>query len=257
MICKLCSSPNHTIDLCPNKTDNITYCQYCQSSNCYASRCEKMKMAKTCSMCGDQDHGDEKNCPINQVAIRNNQQSIQRRTLGPCYNCQGPHIVANCPQRAGSSQNQQIQTYRDQNRQNYNYRGNFGRGYQNNGPRTFYRGGSNQNNMQTQNYNSSQNNTNFNPNYRGGFGFRGNGNYRGNYNPNFRGNYNPNYRGGYNSGYQNYRGQRPQNDPNLHQMRNLFENWMLQNQPGNLQMGQQQNAQNPTITFPQVEPKNQ
>ena len=32
MLCKLCASKKHTIDLCLEKSDTRTYCQYCQST---------------------------------------------------------------------------------------------------------------------------------------------------------------------------------------------------------------------------------
>lgn len=238
MLCKLCSSLNHTIDFCPQKKDNTTYCQYCQSANCYASRCDKMKAAKTCAICGDKDHIMGENCPMNQVSFKNNQPN-QIRSQGPCFNCQGPHKIAQCPHR--QNQNQQIQPYRDQNRPSF--RGGFNRGYQNNnGTRTFYRGGNNQLNIPRQNFNH---NNQYQQN-RGGYTYRGNSNYRGN-------NYNPNYRGGY--GNPNYGEQRPQN-LDLQRMQELFENW-LQGNSNNNGRGAQQNAPVPTITFPQQDPKNE
>ena len=235
MICKLCSSPNHTIDLCPNKKDNITYCQYCQGSNCYASRCEKMKSARTCSICGNQDHEYGTNCPINQVALRNNNPTNQIQNQGPCFDCQGPHKIAQCPHRM----TQQIRPYRENKPY---FRGSFNQGYQNSGgTRTFYRGGYNQMNAPKQEYNG---NNHYN---RGGQTYRGNPNYRGN-------NYNPNYRGNY--GYQNSRGPRPQSDLDLQRMQTLFENWLLQNTPGNNNQNKQQKGAIPKITFPQDHPKN-
>ena len=247
MICKLCSSPTHTIDFCPNKNDDATYCQYCQDSNCYASRCDKIKAAKTCSICGDQEHEYGKACPMNHITAKNGQQ----RQQGPCYNCQGPHIAAHCPEKQNSDQNMQMQQYRGN--QNQNYRGGNNRGYQYNGQRTYYRGGGYQNGQQNQNRGGGnyryygQNNGQYNQN-RGG-NYRGN-NYRGN---NYRGNYNQNYRGnGDNNGQRNNRDQRSQEEADLQRMTGLFQDWLRRS------FRQDQGAQQgaiPKITYPN-EPKN-
>lgn len=195
---------------------------------------------------------------MNQLTIKNSAENQQKRNQGPCYYCQGPHIIAQCPHKQNQNQNQQIQPYRG--RQNYGYRGgqNFNRGYQNNSPRTFYRGGLNQNaqNVPRIEYPGPANEFN-----RGNYEYRGNANYRGNYNQNYRG-MNPNYRGNYqnyrgnmNNTYQNYRP--PQSGVNLQRIQNLLENLVLNNQPPNPTTAHQHSTEVPTITFPQNDPKNQ
>lgn len=99
MTCKLCFSSSHTIDLCPDKIPNTTYCQYCQSHTCYATKCEKIRRLKVCAMCGDTEHEAGTNCFINNANAGTQQNQNFRRTPGPCFNCQGPHNVNQCPQR--------------------------------------------------------------------------------------------------------------------------------------------------------------
>lgn len=245
MICKLCSAQTHTIDLCPNKNDNTRYCQYCQDSNCCASRCEKIKSAKTCSICGQQEHEYGRNCPMNHMIAKYGQDN-QQRPLGPCYNCQGPHLAAQCPEKQSSGQNMQVQQYRGQQRQNFRGGPSYGRGYQNNGPRMFYRGGGNQNNQASQRggYNTGQYQQN-----RGGWNYRGQNN--------FRGSYNQNYRGNGNGGYQNYRTPRNTDETDLNRMRSMFEQWLTHEYGrNNGQAEQQQRGAVPKITFPPNNPKN-
>ena len=98
MSCKLCPSKQHTIDLCPEKNDGITYCQFCQASNCHASNCNTIKSCKTCAMCGEKEHDFLQKCPMNNAEIKTGQYQT-RQQQGPCFNCQGPHNVADCPNR--------------------------------------------------------------------------------------------------------------------------------------------------------------
>ena len=224
MICKLCSSPTHTIDLCPDKIPRTTYCQYCQSSSCYATRCEKIEQCKVCAICGGKPHPYGTNCHMNNTNINMTQQQGPRRGYGPCWGCQGPHNLNRCPQRQ-NNQNQQLQISRGG--RTY-YRGNQNRGYQ-----------GNQNEGRTVVYNNPAPN----PNFYGNQGqYRGNGAYRGG-----RGGYNPNYRGRQN--YQNNR------NPNIDRLATLLESWMSSGQANN-DNSQPSTSQLPSISYPQNEPKN-
>ena len=70
---KFCSSKQHTIDMCPEKDDGVTYCQFCQSSNCHASYCNTIKLYQICATCGEKEHNSIENCPVNQMSIKDGQ----------------------------------------------------------------------------------------------------------------------------------------------------------------------------------------
>ena len=242
MLCKLCSSQRHTIDFCPNKTDNITYCQICQDSRCFATKCNKLQSCKTCAICGEKEHNYGQNCPMNNVVATRPQQMPQKRILGPCYTCGGPHLNNSCPQRASTSgynpnpQNHQAQNYKGQYRGQFNNRGglNYNRGQFNNNSRTFYQSGS-QNLPQRGNY---QNRGNFRGNFRGG------------YYQNQQRNMNPNY--------QPQNQNRRPTDQELFTLQKFLQHWMAPSHQGltNETGINDQNPSLPKITFPQNEPKN-
>ena len=192
-------------------------------------------------MCGQQEHDYGQACPMNNVMMNKQQQMPQRKVLGPCYTCNGPHLNNSCPQRAGSSgynqpnrQNLQMQPYRGQNRVQFNYRGgsNFNRGQQNNNSRTYYQSGNPQ---------------------RGGY----NNQYRNNYRGNYRGGYNQNQARNTSQNYQPQNQNRRQLPQDFFKLQKLLESWMTFGQPSltGQPMNTDHNTNLQTITFTQNDQK--
>ena len=67
-----------------------------------------IKAAKACSMCVDKVHKFGTNCPVNQLKIKGEHYNQQYGNQRPCYNCHGPHNLAQCPLKQSSNPNQQI-----------------------------------------------------------------------------------------------------------------------------------------------------
>lgn len=162
VICKECRGPSHTIDTCPQRDSEDTYCQYCQAANSHK--------ANVCEVAINFTRQNDMNNRFKSLTLSNENKGMEaarwvaRQAAGQsqgnkaCYICGDVRHLANqCPKRG-----------------NQNSQRGFGRG--------FHQGGFNGN--KGQNFTPNQN-RNYNQNYNQNFNAsRGNRNYNGNFHRN-------------------------------------------------------------------------
>lgn len=193
-ICKGCRSIHHTIDFCPKRADDESYCQICQAANVHTAQSCDVARRLTNQLKEATDALN--NLSVSQFDRNPRGEAVRNPSNSGCHLCKDSrHFVRQCPLA--------LKYFRGR------WRGRFqnSRGWHN-------QNGGFRRNQQGQGQNSyAQNqppNNGFNSNYRGrgnpgNRGFRGNFRGRGNYQNQGgnHGNYNRNYNDGYSEHYNN------------------------------------------------------